>query len=87
MVICGRRLEAECDGLGRGDDALSYSCGALIEGTGRRTPVVSHGGRRGAGWFGHVFVSTRSRMGREGPYCMPRGEGRLRQGQGYPGSV
>ena len=49
MVIRGRRLEAECDGLGREDDVLSLSYGALVEDLGRRTPVVSHGGRRGAG--------------------------------------
>ena len=44
MVIRGRRLEAECDGLGRGDDVLSYNCEALIEGMRRGTPAVSHGG-------------------------------------------
>ena len=87
MVMCGRGLEAECDGLGRGDDVLTQYCGVLLEGMGRGTPAVSHGGRLGAGWCGHVFLSTRSRMGREGQYCIPRGEGRLRQGQSYPESV
>ena len=87
MVICGRRLEAECDGLGRGDDVFSYYYEALIEAMGRGTPAVSHGGRLGSGWCGRVFVSTWSRTGREGSYCMPRRGGRLRQGQGYPESV
>ena len=87
MVIRGRRLEAECDGLGRGDDVLSYNCEALIEGMGRGTPAVSHGGRLEAGWSGHVFVSTRSCKGRGGSCCRPKEGGQLRQGQGYPGSV
>ena len=52
MVIRGRRLEVECDGLGRGDDVLSYNCEALMEGMKRGTPAVSHGGRLGAGWCG-----------------------------------
>ena len=87
MGIRGRRLETECDGLVRGDDALSQNCGALLEGMGRGTPAVSLGGHLGAGWCGQVFVSTRSRMGREGPYCKPRWDGRLRQGQVNPESV
>ena len=29
VVICGRRLEAEYDGLGRGDDVFGYTCEAL----------------------------------------------------------
>ena len=67
IVTRGRRLEAECDGLGREDDALSHNCEALVKDMGRGTPAVSHGGRLGADWCGHVFVSTRNRMGREGP--------------------
>ena len=71
MVIRGRRLEEERDGLGRGGDVLSLHSEALIERIGRGTPEVSYEGRLGAGWFGHVFVSTNSRMGREGPCCCP----------------
>ena len=47
MVIRGRRLEAECDGLGRGDDVLSFSCWALIEGIGGGITLA---GRTGTVW-------------------------------------
>lgn len=80
MVTRRRCLEAEGDGLGRGD--LRHNCEAIIEGIGRETTAVSHGGRLGAGWCNHEIESTRSRTEREGPYRMSK-EG----GQGYPESV
>lgn len=84
VVIRGRRLEAECDGLGRGYDVLGYNCETLIESMGCGTPAVSYGERLGVGWCVHVFISNRSRKGHEGRYCRPKGGSRLRQGQSYP---
>ena len=47
MGIRRRRLEAESDGLGRGDDVLSYSLRVLIKGIGAGITLA---GPTGAVW-------------------------------------